>query len=1146
MLQVHRSERADCLVDALGAVLADPLPDPVAPEIVAVPTRGVERWLSQRLSHVLGAGPGGDGVCANLSFPFPSRLLTQATAAATGVGSDEDPWIAERCVWPLVDLIDEHSADPVMAPLRDHLRDATPADRPVRRLALARHLAELYERYGMYRPEMLLSWIPGDRPSPCSPVEAWQAHLWRKLRDRIDAPSPAERLEQAVDRLASAPGAVDLPSRLSVFGLTRLPSSQLDILAAIGAGRDVHLFLLHPSAALWDRVTALDSPPPMTARSADPTSRLAAHPLLRSWARDSREMQLVLASRSVTSGCHHPVPDNDGGPDRPGRRMLATIQAEVRADRAPGSAPRLAIDTSDRSLRVFSCHGRARQVEVARDAILHLLQSDRSLEPRDVVVMCPDIDDFAPLIHATFGVAPSGADGLPELRVRLADRSIRQTNPLLSVAAQLLDLAASRVTASAVLDLAGRPPVCARFRFDREELSTVEQWIAGTGIRWGLDGGHRRAWALQDVEDNSWAAGLDRLLLGVAMADEDCRAFAGVVPFDDVPSTSIDLAGRFAEFVRRLGLAIDRMSSRQPATSWVEAILAGVDSLAECALGDQWQIDELHQTLGSLTPEPGRQPGPFLVLDEVRSLLAAELRGRPTRANFRTGDLTICTLVPMRSVPHRVVVLVGLDDGCFPRHPERDGDDLLLQEPRIGEPDSRSEDRQLLLDALLAATEHLVITYAGRDERTNRPRPPCAPLAELLDVIDATFEGEGGRPARDHVLIAHPLQAFDARNFQAGALDAGGPEIAGLDIGRLGVEGPWSFDRISFAGARSAAAQTNGRPWLSGPLPAVPQGIVQLEDLVSFVQHPVRAFLRHRLNLYLYDGDDRLGDAMPIELDPLEKWAIGDRLLEAVVGGVELEQALEAERRRGFLPPGRLADAVIAELGTEVADLQRAFLAALEGRTAPAMSVEVRVEMPDGRMVVGAAPGVRDLSITQCNYSKLGAKHRLAAWVRYLAVNSDPTSGPVGAVTVGRGARRGAVSVARLDPPAEPAGRHLWAQQRLVTILDIYDRGMREPLPLPCRTAAAWAQSRNRGEGDDQLQARVAAEWLSNDRFPGEQEDPDHVEVWGSYAPVDALLGPPGPGEGGAGWPPEERTRLGLLARRLWDPLLGHERLETR
>lgn len=1147
MLVVHRSERADCLVDALGGLLEAPPGDPVVADVVAVPTRGVERWLTQRLSHRLGAGPaGGDGVCANLQFPFPGALLAQALTAATGIDPASDPWRPERSAWHLVDLLDEHVADPALAPLAEHLRAATPPGRegrsePLRRLTVARHVAELFDRYAVHRPDLLVSWAapdPDGRP-PEDPTEAWQSHLWRLLRAHIGTPGPAERLHDAAARLRAEPELADLPERVSVFGLTRLPASQLELLSAVGSARDVHLFLLHPSAVLWKRIAAFGPPALRPRRSEDPTSRLPVNPLLRSWGRDAREMQLVLGGCPVGADAYHPVrPD----PRRP-PGLLQAIQADVRADRLPGQAGRKRLDPADRTLRVFSCHGRARQVEVVRDSVLHLLAADPSLELRDVVIMCPDIDAFAPLIHAAFGSAgptpgPAGSAPapLPELRVRLADRSLRQTNALLAVAADLLDLAGSRASASAVLDLAARPPVSRRFGFDRDDLGTIERWVAGTGVRWGMDPGHRRPWGLDLVTENTWAAGLDRLMLGAAMAEDGCREYAGTVPFDDLPSSALDLAGRLAEFVSRLGHCLDRLAGPQPAAAWIESLAAATDSLAVAAAGDEWQRDQMARILAGVAASfpgaPGRPGGPVLVLEELRSLLAERLAGRPTRANFRTGDLTVCTLVPMRSVPHRVVAIVGLDDGSFPRHPEMDGDDVLAASPLVGDRDARSEDRQLLLDAVLAAEDHLVVAYSGRDERTNRPRPPCAPLSELLDVIDATVSTGDGRPARDHVRVAHPLQSFDRRNFAAGA---------------LGDPGPWGFDRVALAGARSASAQVPSPRWLDGLLDPLPEPVVLLDHLVAFVQHPVKAFLRRRLGLYLADRDEDLADALPLELDPLEKWAIGDRLLEAVLAGVDLERALAAERRRGFAPPGALADAVLGDISSELVDLHRAVATRGLLDTA-AESLEVRLDLPDGRAVVGTVGGVRSASVTTCHYSRLGAKHRLGAWVRFLALTADRPDARFQAVTIGRGNGRNTIAVATLDPVTAPASEaRRWALRRLGAIVDLYDRGMREPLPLSCRSSAAWALGRKRGEGQDQLQDRVDREWRSGDRFPGEQDDPEHIEVWGPAAPTSALLsGRPAGDECGPGWAADETSRFALLARRLWDPLLDHEQLEDR
>jgi exodeoxyribonuclease V gamma subunit len=1199
MLMVHRSERSDRLADALGDVLAGaPLGDELASEVVAVPTRGVERWITQRLSGRLGWGPGGgEGVCANFRFPFPGSLVIEATARACGIVAQEDPWVPARMVWPLLEVVDECIGEPFLSPLAAHVEQVSPAGVP-QRFPVVRRVADLFDHYGVHRPQMLRRWLAGDtsgNPPEASPDDgapgpdsltvgsqrwpsgpgSWQPELWRRLRARIGVESPAERLARAAATLRADPAVLDWPERLSVFGLTRLPAGYLAILEAVAARRDVHIFLLHPSAALWDAVAAVGRPPAGLARVDDRSGDVAHHPLLRSWGRDAREMQLVLAAHGAPAGDHHPV-----GEAVPVPTLLGRIQSDIRANRRPpgrGSPDRLLLSPDDRSIAVHSCHGRARQVEVIRDAVLHLLADDPTLELRDVIVMCPDIETYAPLIQATFGIAPSGggevvggagsgaggeavgsgqAPPAPTLRVRLADRSLRHTNPLLGIAAQLLQLAGSRVTASEVLDLAARLPVRRRFRLDDDDLAQLERWVAGTNTRWGLDANHRRRWGLGEVGVNTWEFGLDRLLLGVALADEGDRMFAGVTPAGEVGGSQVDLVGRVAELVARLSDAVYRLSGRLPVGTWAQALATATESLATAAPGESWQGDELHRVLEEVAAEAcetpigeaadaggrpdsgrGRQEGvgsgsagqgPELSLAEIRSLLQRRLQGRPTRANFRTGDLTFCTLVPMRSVPHRAVCLLGLDDGIFPRHPVPDGDDLLAARPHVGDRDARSEDQQLLLDAVMAATEHLVITYAGRDQRTNQKRPPAVPVAELLDVIDRSARTQDGTPARQQVVVDHPLQPFDPRNFATGAV------VAGIR---------WSHDRLQLGGARAlSGARRPPEPFLPHPLPPLEVDTIALDRLVSFIEDPVKAFLRQRLGAQVGGWDDEISDALPVELDGLAKWSVGDRLLSACLAGVDMDRALAAERARGYLPPGRLADATLGEIRDQVGALQQA-VQDLPCASVAAASMEVALDLGDGRQLVGTIPGVRGDTILRCVYSRLGPKHRLRAWVQFLALSASRPDLAVRACTAGRVESTKAmtnVCKAILSPLADtPEGRRSEALSRLAVVVDLYLRGMREPLPLFCKTSAAWAEAR-RVEHD--AIASAAKEWQSSGWQKAEDQIPHHVLVYGGQAPFNDLLEEaPLASEQGPGWQVDETTRIGRLARRLWDPLLRHE-----
>jgi exodeoxyribonuclease V gamma subunit len=1122
VLHVHRSERADRLVEGLGVVLREPPADPFAPEVVAVPAKGVERWVSQRLSHVLGTTSGSDdGVCANVRFPHPTTLVAEALAAAAGIEGDDDPWDPDRLLWPLLETIDECAPEEWCATLAGHLGvgDIKDTHRRGRRLSTARHLARLYDSYGAHRPAMLQAWAVGDDQDVPGDLR-WQAELWRRVRKRVGLPSPAERLTTACDRLRAEKDLVDLPDRLSLFGPTRLTTAQLDVLAALAEQRDVHLWLPHPSPALWAQLEPHAHG--ITRRHDDRTADLPRNPLLASLGRDARELQLQLASHPAIDH-HHPLAE------RPST-LLGLLQQTLQADVLPPLEPSI-LDASDRSLQVHACHGKERQVEVLREVLVGLLANDETLEPRDVLVMCPDIEDYAPLISATFGLADVDAetDGATDrhpghrLRVKLADRSLRQTNPLLATVAALLELADARVTASQVLDLAASTPIRRRFRFSDDDLERLQEWVATSGIRWGLDAEHRKPFGLETIRQNTWRTGLDRILLGTAMAEDGLRWVDKALPLDDVDSSDIDLAGRLAELIDRLAATLDDLHGEHPLAHWLDVLNTGLARLTAVKESDEWQAAQTERELAQVAKDAGdRARTVDLSLADVRALLANRLRGRPTRANFRTGELTMCSMVPMRSVPHRVICLLGLDDGRFPRTASVDGDDVLARDPRVGERDPRSEDRQLLLDAILAAGDHLVVLYSGADPRTNAPRPPAVPVGETLDATEALASLPDARTAREQVVVKHPLQPFDKRNF-----------VAGL----LGTDGPFSFDRQALAGAvRASEARELRGPFLHPPLLPLDEHVdLALDDLIAFLEHPAKAFLRQRLGVVLVRDDDELDDALAVELDPLKKWAVGDRLLRARLAGADAVTCKQAEWRRQTLPPGELGRRIVDGVMAEVDPLVEA---SADVRVGSGRAVDVAVEVA-GRRLVGTIGGVYGDTVVRVEYSRLAAKHRLRAWAQLLALSTAYPDTSWTAVTIGRDRATG-VARSSLGPVDEATAR-----EHLTTLVHLRKHGLCAPIPLATKTSAAYAAKRAESvTAANAVQLAAGREWAAS-RFDGEQADAAHRLVWGDTAPLDVLLEEQAAeDEQPVGWLTDEPHLFGVLARRLWEPLRAAEKLE--
>ena len=756
----------------------------------------------------------------------------------------------------------------------------------------------------------------------------------------------------------------------------------------------------------------------------------------------------------------------------------------------------------------------------------YVLADDPTLEPRDVLVMCPDIEAYAPLVQAAFGLGLGDVVGDPthpahRLRVRLADRALSSTNPLLAVAARLLDLAGGRATASEVVDLAHEPAVRRRFGLRDDDLQQLTSWVRSTGVRWAFDADHRADFGLGSVVSHTWEFGLDRLLAGVAMSDDTGAWLDRTLPLDDVGSGQVDLAGRVVEMVRRLREVTDRLVGTHSLEHWLATLAEGLVALTSVAPADSWQSGQVQRELARVREAAAERGAVDLRLPDVRALLSDRLGGRPTRANFRTGTLTVSTLVPMRSVPHRVICLVGLDDGVFPRVGALDGDDVLARDAVTGERDPRSEDRQLFLDAVLAATETLVVTCTGANEFSGQPRPPAVPVGELLDALDLTATPPpGADTVADAVSVEHPLQPFDERNFTAGA---------------LGAPTPFSFDAVALTAAGAARGEREPvPPLLTGPLPPAPAADVQLDDLVTFFCRrggPVAGFLSaQRLDLALPREDDPLLDALPVELDQLQRWQVGDRLLHDLLAGADPEQARQQEWRRGELPPGQLGWRLLTELVSQVVPIAEE-VARL--RTRPATQVDVDVDLGGGRRLRGTVPEVFGDRLVPVSFSRLGATHRLTSWIRLLALAASHEERSWTAHTVGRptSTRAPGAWATSLLGPVDHRAVHL-----LGDLVALRDAGLCEPLPLPLKASLSYARVRRTQGSVDEALRKAGWDW-DDGRYPGECSDPAHVAAWGRAAGLPGLDRAPGPGEEAPG----ETSRFGALAMRLWGPLLTSE-----
>ena len=1093
-LHIHHGSHLQPLVGVLADMLSRPLPDPFQAEVVSVPTAGMRDWLLQQLALRLGAGAHRDGICANVDMVYPGRF----TAAALGQPVDAvDGWELERLTWSVLAALE--SGD-VPVPGWRGRRGGT--------YATARRIADLFDRYSINRPQMLQQWHAGhdgdgteDEHGAVMPLPAeqrWQPRLWRLVRAGIAEPNVAEFLPDLLGELRSGHIQPALPERVAAFGVSTVSTAQLALLRALGAVRDVHLHLVHPSPAAWSSIRQqLDGK--LVARSACDATTAVRHPLLRSWGRPAMESAVLVAGDDLAAQQH--LVESAAHPPEGTGSLLAEIQAGILADTDPRESAGL---REDDSVQVHTCHGAVRQLEVLRDALDHLFVADPTLTAHDVVVLCPDLPRFASLVPAVFA-----RSALP-VPVRVTDLSLGTDNPVASALADVLGVIGGRCTGPEIVGLCSLGPVRQRFGIDDETIQHIDHWVSELGITWGLDAAHRGSWVPETLAEGTWQAGLDRLLLGAAMPAPSARVGpSGIVPYDHVDTAALVTVGCLADILEHVGRLHRSVTTTHSIESWVAVLTDMVESLFATGSDDTWQIVQVMEAIAGIDGHTHGIAGAAAVplnLEDVRSVLLGALAEQRGRLNLRSGAVTVTAMVPARNLPYRVVCVLGLDEGTL-RSASVDGDDLLGVRPCVGERDPRAEGRHLLLDALMSAGDHLLITCDGSDITTNRPLPLPVHVAELLDIARAH------RPNAS-IVRRHPRQAYDERNYGVGA---DGAPIA-----------PFSFDRSMLAAAKRRRSAT--RPGLDLPVlcPVSPPP-TDFACLADAVTRPAKLYLGRRLDVRLPRPVDEVVTEIPLVADALTMRSIAVELLQHHRRGAsaaELGQWRDAKRRGGVLPPRALADFVLAEVEHEVA----AFLDArpeMRHRLAAQGSedIDLAVSTADGWVAIQDVVSPLDGDVlVRVEFSRPKVRHRVRAALELAGLVAEQPQRPWEALVVTR-PNSNAKTVPAYD--LRPAAGSAEAARHLLEVAgSIYARALREPLPM----------------FDASFGTLVADATIDDDQFENDLRDNEIGFVWGATTPDEVLALPVReddiPGLVAHAAATGEERRAVALARWLWDALV--------
>ena len=1032
MLNIFQSNRVEILADALAEAMRTSSAGALQTETVVVQSSAMSRWLSFALAERL-------GVTANVRFAFPASYIWSLFGVVLPQVSAQSPFEPEVLSWTFMGLLESDARLRKQARLAHYLSTGDARQRH----ELARRLAEVYDRYLVYRPDWIAAWSEG-KTVGLGTDEGWQAMLWRAAAagagDHMHA-HPRESFYAAIARDAEA--RARLPQSLHLFAMDALPPMYLEVFEHLAAHVDVTLYALNPCREYWGDIVKRRALARQAATDTPADTYLeVGNSLLASMGVHGRAFFDALAELRSREAAHYVEPAGD--------TLLATLQRDVLdlRERGDGGAPCATVTASDESLQVHVCHGPLREVEVLHDRLLDAFERDRGLRPGDVLVLVPQLDVYAPAIEAVFATAPE------RLRIpySIADHGMTRESAVLRAFSALLDFPHTRFEAEAVLALLEHPPIARRFDIDADELAQAREWLRETGVRWGYDESARSALELPPTREHSWRAGLDRLLLGYALPGEGMHFYGDTLPYDDVEGSAAALVGRLQSLVDALKQLDEESRRARSMNDWrryADRIIGAMFDLDETGESEAQRIRSAAQALCDHTEHAAYRG---VVPHEVwRAELARQLEPDGGAYGFLAGGVTFAALAPMRPVPARFIALLGMNDGAFPSAPRSMGFDLMEDFPRRGDRVRRDEDRQAFLDALLSARERLYLSYTGRSVRDNAPLPPSPLVSELLETVRRGYVDEQGGNVLPHLIVEHPLQPFSPRYFD------------GRDQ-RL-----FSYQDAYAVASRAIGTEQDVRAFLAAPLPLPdqPGADLTLESLQRFLSNPARHFLRERLGIVLPRENEAVPDTEPFELDGRSIAWLGRVTLARRIGGMERDEALRLARAEGLLPHGAVGAVAYGAL----ADKLELLAVAIRSRGA-LRSENIAIDL-GGVTLTGAIDGIAHDERIEWQGGDLRVWHRLNAWVRHLAYNAAIAPG--------------ATILHALDKQVRYAPVEN-ALEQLQTLAALMREGLRAPLPFFPRSSCAYAETLRKGRVDPMSAAR--RKWESNGYAAGEADDP--------------------------------------------------------
>lgn len=1061
-LVTHTGNRLEMLLEQLSRDIRAPQSSVFKPEIIITQSPGMARWVAMELAKR-------QRISANLAFPFPNAFLSmlcERLSLKTAV--PEDPFDPTIMTFTIMKKLPACLPRAGYESLRNYFQDD---NRQTKLLQLSQRIAFLFDQYLVFRPDTIIEWDSGGQTGE---NHAWQGDLWRVIATGNEHPHRVSLHQQLINALENDTRVPDaLPERVSVFGISYLPAFHLQIMTALSRRIPVNWYFLSPCRQYWGEVVSDRDIRRIREKYAhEPLGRTDLHldqgnPLLASMGTLGRDFLSMIAESGCDVQEHYAAPGRETLLNNVQSDILDMLDATGAWNKASGdSGQRRAsiVPETDNSIEIHVCHSPMREIEVLHDHILDAFQCMPGLKPRDILVMTPDIDTYAPFIQAVFENSNDPHGSIP---FSLADRSGLHQSRIMDAFFTLLDLGRSRMEADKIMGLLDYPALRKQFNLDELDTATIGKWVRELNIRWGIDEEDRKKTAVPFFTENTWKSGLDRLLLGYAMPGQEGRLFAGLRPYDHVEGDQGRLLGSFLEFFACILESIKELQTPKTLHAWATSMHGIVDGMFLEDDTSESDLTALKKLLGRL--EVVQQLSGFDEPVEVETVayhLQSELGNASFGSGFLAGKVTFCAMLPMRSIPFKVICLIGMHGNAFPRDDSALGFDLMAAHPRRGDRSRRNDDKYLFLEALMSARNKFYISYIGRDIQDNSTISPSVLVSELID-----YAGSGYAFPANRLVRQHPLQAFSADYFK-------------------GKTDLFSYSEENFTAA--AARQSPAKPDKKKALPEPSQAFrsINVEVLGAFYANPTRYFLQNRLGIHLEKASQTPDSSENFRMGGLETYTAGQESLQFTRSGGHRDDLMEQLKARGMLPPGRVGEHDFSEIAMESAHLfSRAH--ALSAGSEPADS-PVSLQIGDFTLS-GSIPHVHGHGLIHVRFANFNPRDLVQCWINHLLLCAGMDSHGL----QGQGFYLCRNASAVFETPEN-------CRDILQQLLTSYWDGLSRPLPFFPKSAYAYARARLIEKKSQKHALQAAYKAMQGTRYaPGEIQEPYVNFFCGDTIPLD-------------------------------------------